>query len=150
MDARGRERLGKFVIAGAGIRERSVPHRGDGVAAVPFCLLRTTQYRQGGFAMLKVTDSATTLLAEARASAGAPDNFGVRFFLAPKDDGPPKDESQLQITFRFVEGPEPADEVVTEEELGVYVAPEAAEAIGDATLDAQGDEGANLRLVLRR
>ncbi|MEX2047015.1 MAG: hypothetical protein WEE03_07610 [Chloroflexota bacterium] len=100
--------------------------------------------------MFKVTDGATTLLSEARASAGAPDNFGVRFFIASMDDGQPKSEAQQQITFKFVEGPEPEDEIVTEEKLPVYVAPEAAEALGDATLDALGDEGARLRLVLRR
>ena len=100
--------------------------------------------------MLKVTNGATALLSEARASAGVPDNFGVRFFLSPKDEGKANEGGQQQITFKFVPSPEPPDEVVTKEPLPVYVAPEVVEAMGDATLDAQLDEGAGRRLVLRR
>jgi hypothetical protein len=105
--------------------------------------------------MLKITDGATTLLSEARASAGVPETFGVRFFLTPRDDGEPSNNGQpgegaLQIAFKFVPSPEPADDVVTAEKVPVYVAPEAVEAIGDATLDAQADEGSSRRLVLRR
>lgn len=101
--------------------------------------------------MLKITENATTLLSEARASAGVPDTFGVRFFLGSKEaDRPTSDDTATQITFKFVPSPEPTDDVVTKEKVPVYVAPDAAEAIGDATLDAQSEEGEGRRLVLRR
>ena len=100
--------------------------------------------------MLKITENATTLLSQARASAGVPDTFGVRFFLGSKDPDGPTDGSPKQITFKFVPSPEPSDDVVTKEKVPVYVASDAAEAMGDATLDAQSEEGEGNRLVLRR
>lgn len=100
--------------------------------------------------MLTITEDAATLLSEARASAGIPETFGVRFFLGPKDGDGPTDGTSKQITFKFVPSPEPSDDVVTKEKVPVYVAPDAAEAMGDATLDAQSAEGEGLRLVLRR
>lgn len=100
--------------------------------------------------MLKITENATALLSEARASAGVPDTFGVRFFLGSKDEDRAADRSQQQITFKFVPSPEPSDSVVTKEKVPVYVAPDAAEAMGDATLDAQSEDGQGSRLILRR
>lgn len=100
--------------------------------------------------MLKITENAATLLSQARASAGVPDTFGVRFFLGSKDPDGPADDSPKQITFKFVPSPDPSDDVVTKEKVPVYVAPDAAEAMGDATLDAQTEEGEGRRLVLRR
>ncbi len=99
--------------------------------------------------MLKITENAATLLSEARASAGVPESFGVRFFLGPRDGDRPTSDAQ-QITFKFVPNPEPTDDVITKEKVPVYVAPDAAQAMGDATLDAQTDVAEGPRLVLRK
>lgn len=93
--------------------------------------------------MLKVTQDATMLLADARSSAGAPDNFGVRFFLTDRQG------EQPQVTFAFVPTPEPSDDVVNEEVVPVYVAPDLAQNVGEATLDTQEVDGSS-RLVLRQ
>ena len=88
--------------------------------------------------MLKITENAATLLSQARASAGVPDTFGVRFFLGSKDPDGPTDESPKQITFKFVPTPEPADDVVTKEKVPVYVAPDAEPTLSAAEREMVG------------
>jgi Fe-S cluster assembly iron-binding protein IscA len=93
--------------------------------------------------MLKITRGAAALLSDARASSGAPEQFGVRFYLI---DSPAQGKA---LAFDFVEFPEPRDEVAEEEGLPVYVAPELAPVVADSTLDAQQEDGRN-QLVFRR
>lgn len=94
--------------------------------------------------MLKVTHDAATLLASARGSAGAPDDFGVRFFVAETTQ-----EGKARIGFEFVPAPQPEDDFIDQEEIPVYVAPELSESLGDATVDARSADGRS-ELVLKR
>jgi Fe-S cluster assembly iron-binding protein IscA len=92
--------------------------------------------------MLKITSGAAAVLSDARASSGAPEQFGVRFYVI---ETPAQGKA---LAFDFVESPEPQDEVAEEQGLPVYVAPELAPAVADSTLDAQQKDGRN-ELVLR-
>jgi Fe-S cluster assembly iron-binding protein IscA len=92
--------------------------------------------------MLKITSGAAELLSAARASSGAPEQFGVRFHVIET----PAEGKSLAVD--FVESPEPQDEVAEEEGLSVFVAREVAPVLADSTLDAEKQDGRN-RLVLR-
>lgn len=92
--------------------------------------------------MLKITSGAAAVLSDARASRGAPEEFGVRFYVV---DSPAQGKA---LAFDFVESPEPQDEIAEEHGLPVYVAPELAPAVADSTLDAEREGGRN-QLVLR-
>lgn len=94
--------------------------------------------------MLKVTQDAATLLTTSRASAGHPDSFGVRFFVAETEP-----EGKARLGFEFVERPQPKDQVTDQLGLPVYVAPELADTLGEATLDAQ-PAASGSTLVLKR
>jgi Fe-S cluster assembly iron-binding protein IscA len=95
--------------------------------------------------MLKITPAAATLLATARESSGKPEDFGVRFSLSEAGTSGP---GSARIRFDFVPNAEPQDEVAEESGLRVYVAPEVSAVVGDATLEAQKDDG-SAQLVLR-
>jgi len=95
--------------------------------------------------MLKITPEAVTLLATARESSGKPEDFGVRFSLS---EGGAPGAASARIRFDFVPNAEPHDEVAEESGLHVYVAPEVSAVVGDATLEAQKDDG-SAQLVLR-
>ena len=60
------------------------------------------------------------MVSDARASSGAPEEFGVRFYLI---DSPAQGKA---LASDFVEFPEPRDQVAEEQGLPVYVAPELA------------------------
>lgn len=92
--------------------------------------------------MLKITHDAAALLSTARASSGAPEQAGVRFYVVETP------QQGKALAFDFVEAPEPQDEVDEQQGLSVYVAPELATAVGDSTLDTQQTDGRS-KLVLR-
>jgi Fe-S cluster assembly iron-binding protein IscA len=89
--------------------------------------------------MLQVTRSAASTLAGARAQEGLPDHFGVRIFAGAT--ATPDMKSAYQ--FGFVEAPETSDQVTEAEGTRVFVAPEVADSLENALLDAE--EG---RLIL--
>jgi Fe-S cluster assembly iron-binding protein IscA len=91
---------------------------------------------------MKITNNAAALLTDARASSGAPEDFGVRFYAV-------KTPAQgTGLAFDFVAAPEPQDEVGEQQGLPVYVARELASVVADSTLDAQESDGRD-QLVLR-
>lgn len=90
--------------------------------------------------MLQVTSRAATTLADARAQIGAPDHFGVRVFASVTP------EAKSAFQFDFVEGPVEGDQVGETEGTRFFVAPEVAEPLENAVLDAE-ETG---RLVLTR
>ena len=94
--------------------------------------------------MLTITQQAGELLSESRQTAGAPDSYGVRIFVAT----PPGEES-ASIAIAFVPEAEPGDQVSEQEGVTAYIAPELVEALDDATLDASGSD-AGRELVLSR
>lgn len=86
--------------------------------------------------MLRITQQAAALLSEARAGAGAPDGYGVRFFAHAAS------QSGTQIGLDFVPQPVEGDQVSKQEGLPVYVAPEVAEPLKEAVVDAKPVDGA--------
>lgn len=86
--------------------------------------------------MLRITQQAAVLLTEARDGAGAPENFGVRFFADMGDQATP------QIGLSFVPAPNEGDQVTEQEGLAVYVAPEVAEPLDAAVIDVKPVNGA--------
>jgi Fe-S cluster assembly iron-binding protein IscA len=92
--------------------------------------------------MLKITNDAATMLSDARASRGAPEEFGVRFYVVETPT------QSAALAFDFVEAPQPQDEVIERPGLPVYVAPELATVVADSTLDTQKTDGRD-QLVLR-
>ena len=93
--------------------------------------------------MFTITQEAVTLLTNERSSRGAPDTYGVRIFAAmpPERDSP-------QIALAFVPEPAAGDEVTEHSGLAAFIAPEVANVVGDATLDASATNG-GAELVLR-
>jgi Fe-S cluster assembly iron-binding protein IscA len=89
--------------------------------------------------MLQVTRGAASTLASERAQEGLPDHFGVRIFAGAT--ATPDMKSAYQ--FGFVEAPETSDQVAEAEGTRVFVAPEVADSLENAVLDAE--EG---RLIL--
>ena len=77
--------------------------------------------------MFSLTANATTELKAARIASGIPDTWGIRFF-APV-------QGQAEVTFRFVDSPEPGDIVGGSDQLHTYVALEVNERHGDAKVD---------------
>jgi Fe-S cluster assembly iron-binding protein IscA len=94
--------------------------------------------------MLTITQKAAELLVESRQTAGAPETYGVRLFVAmPTEGGSPS------LAIAFVPEAEPGDKVTEQEGVTAYVAPEVSEALDDATLDVSGGDGTE-QLVLTR
>jgi iron-sulfur cluster assembly protein len=92
--------------------------------------------------MLTITQKATEKLVETRQTAGAPDSYGVRLFAAmPPAGGEPS------LALAFVPEAEPGDQVMEQEGMTAYVAPEVAQALEDATIDVSAEDGAE-RLVV--
>jgi Fe-S cluster assembly iron-binding protein IscA len=94
--------------------------------------------------MLTLTPTAAMALKRARSQAGAPSNYGVRFFASA-----PLTSQTARLTLDFVESPEPADAVTEEDGLKAYVAPEVEQLVGDAVVDVE-TAGQQANLVLRR
>ena len=94
--------------------------------------------------MLTITKDAAGVLNQNRASSGAPDTYGVRFFTAtPPGGGAPS------VAIAFVPEAQPGDDVVEQEGVTAYLAPEVSEALSEATLDAPPENGGT-ELVLTR
>lgn len=90
--------------------------------------------------MLEVTSGAASTLAGARAEQGLPDHFGVRIYA----DTTASPDTRTTYQFGFVEEPGAYDQVAEAEGTRVFVAPEVADSLENALLDA-GDTG---RLIL--
>ena len=86
--------------------------------------------------MLRITSQAATLLSQARAESGAPDSAGVRFFAHAAT------ETGTEIGLDFVPQPAEGDQVSKQEGVPVYVAPDVAEPLKEAVLDAKPVNGA--------
>ena len=92
--------------------------------------------------MLQVTESAVTVLAEARAAQEVPDTFGVRVFAQADQNGQPA------LALAFAEEAVEGDLVTEQAGTEIYVAPEIAETLADQTLAvADTAEGPQLALV---
>jgi Fe-S cluster assembly iron-binding protein IscA len=92
--------------------------------------------------MLQVTESAVSVLREARAAQEVPESFGVRVFAQANENG------QAAIALAFTEEPVEGDHVTEQGGTEIYVAPELAEPLADTTLDVQHTtEGPQLALV---
>ena len=85
--------------------------------------------------MLRITQQAASVLSQIRAGAGAPDNYGVRFFAQSTTEG------GAQVGLDFVEQPAEGDQVSKQENLPVYVAADVAEPLSEAVVDARPTDG---------
>jgi Fe-S cluster assembly iron-binding protein IscA len=92
--------------------------------------------------MLELTATAATTLASVRSRSGRPDHFGVRIFQSVTPD------AQAAVQFDFVEGPQPGDQVGEAEATPFYVAPEVAQRLDNAVLDAE-DTPEGTQLILK-
>jgi Fe-S cluster assembly iron-binding protein IscA len=93
--------------------------------------------------MLQVTSNAAATLADARSQIGLPGHFGVRIFRGVTP------EAKSVFEFDFVEEPQEGDQVGKTEDTRFFVAPEVAEPLAHALLDAEEtDQGR--QLVLKR
>jgi Fe-S cluster assembly iron-binding protein IscA len=97
--------------------------------------------------MLQMTNTAATTLAKERAQLGLPDHYGVRIF--PSDNL--TNGGRPAYKFAFVEEPEGDDQVGEATGTRFFVAPEIADPLANAVLDAQETErGPALVLKPRR
>jgi iron-sulfur cluster assembly protein len=95
--------------------------------------------------MLTITHDAATLLTSTRARMGAPEDYGVRLSIPEPDAG-----DATGLVLAFVPGPDPGDDVMEQQGIRAYVAPDASAELDDATLDVTPTNGTPPRLVLRR
>ena len=92
--------------------------------------------------MLKVSDSAVSVLEETRTAQEVPESYGVRVFANADESGQPT------LALAFAEQPAEGDEVTQQHGTQVYVAPEVAEPLADSVLDVeQTPEGPQLAVV---
>jgi Fe-S cluster assembly iron-binding protein IscA len=92
--------------------------------------------------MLQVTDSAVSVLEQARADQQVPESFGIRVFARTGNDG------QAALALAFAEEPAEGDQVTEHSGTEVYVAPEVAEPLAEHALDVEDTpEGPQLTLV---
>ena len=92
--------------------------------------------------MLQVTNSAVSVLEEARVAQQLPESFGVRVFARTGNDG------QAALALAFAEEPAEGDQVTEHSGTEVYVAPEVAEPLAEHKLDVeQTPDGPQLALV---
>jgi hypothetical protein len=89
--------------------------------------------------MLQLTSRAAAMLRDERSERGIPDSFGLRV---------QRSEEHAGLRLQFVDGPLDGDEVGATEGLGVFVAPEVADALASQTLDVHEAAG-SAGLVLR-
>lgn len=85
--------------------------------------------------MLRITQQAAELLSDVRIGAGAPPEYGVRFFAEISND------AGTQIGLSFVPTPVEGDQVSNQEGMPVYVAAEVAEPLSEAVIDARAENG---------
>ena len=86
--------------------------------------------------MLRITRQAAALLSQIRADAGAPEDYGVRFFAKSAD------QSGTELGLDFVAQPAEGDQVSKQEDLAVYVAADVVEPLNEAVVDATAADGA--------
>lgn len=92
--------------------------------------------------MLKVSDSAVSVLQETRAAQDVPETYGVRVFANADENGQPT------LALAFAEQPAEGDQVTEQHGTEVYVAPEVAEPLAESVLDVEETpEGPQLALV---
>lgn len=92
--------------------------------------------------MLQVSDSAVSVLQEARTNQEVPDSFGVRVFAQADETG------QAGLALAFAEEPAEGDHVTEQSGTEIYVAPELAEPLAESRLDVEDTpEGPQLALV---
>jgi Fe-S cluster assembly iron-binding protein IscA len=92
--------------------------------------------------VLQVTESAVSVLREARTAQQVPESYGLRVFAQPDESGQPA------LALAFAEQPVEGDQVSEQAGTEVYVAPELAEPLADHLLDTeQTPEGVALTLV---
>lgn len=92
--------------------------------------------------MLEVTENAAKVLDDNRKAQGVPDNFGVRISAEPLPEG------GAAVRIAFVEAAVQGDEVVEQHGAQVYVAPELAEPLAEASLAVEKDDEGE-KLVLK-
>jgi Fe-S cluster assembly iron-binding protein IscA len=92
--------------------------------------------------VLQVSDTAVSVLEEARTAQEVPETFGVRLFAQTDDTG------QAGLALAFAEEPADGDTVTQQHGTDIYVAPELAEPLATSMLDVeQTPEGPQLALV---
>jgi Fe-S cluster assembly iron-binding protein IscA len=92
--------------------------------------------------VLQVSDSAVSVLQEARSAQDIPDEFGIRVFAQPDESG------EAALALAFAEEPVEGDQVTEQQGQAIYVAPELAEPLAGTVLDvADTPEGPQLTLV---
>lgn len=92
--------------------------------------------------MLQATDSAVSVLRDARAAQELPDSYGVRVFAQADENG------QAALALAFAEEPVEGDQVTEKDGTEIYVAPELAEPLAESLLDVEDTaEGPQLALV---
>lgn len=92
--------------------------------------------------MLQITPSAAALLSDIRQGSDVPDSYGLRVYPEAAEAG------EVTIGLGFTEEPATGDQVMEQEGLRVFVAPELAAPLDQAAIDVTDQEGA-ARLVFR-
>lgn len=91
--------------------------------------------------MLQVSSNAAAALEEARNAQEVPQNYGVRIY------GEPDEQGQVGIGLAFSEAPEDGDQVTEQAGTEIYIDPQVAEPLADSMIDLeQTDEGPQLVL----
>lgn len=91
-----------------------------------------------------MTEAAVNALKDLRRDAEVPDDSAIRIQMMQSEP-----DARPGIGFIFVERPEQGDEVVSQQEgISVFVAPDLANPLSEAVLDAQPTDGGAM-LVLR-
>lgn len=97
--------------------------------------------------MLTCTANAATVLEKVRQDNAIPEDFGVRLFAAPTDEG------EVGLGIDFTAEPAAGDQVSEQHGTTLIVAPEIAEQLTDLTLDVVPDPSMDgqgeTQLVLR-
>jgi len=92
--------------------------------------------------VLTVTPIASEAIRQLVESAGPPQPAGIRIATGePTEQGTP-------ISLALVEGPEPGDEVVVEDDASVFLEPTVSEVLDHTVLDAELSDG-NVSFALR-
>jgi hypothetical protein len=82
--------------------------------------------------MVEISQQATELLTAVRSGEDIPDTYGVRFRSEKAQDG------SDAVGIALAQGPVTGDEVVLDQALPVYVAPEVSQEVSNAVLDVEG------------
>jgi Fe-S cluster assembly iron-binding protein IscA len=91
--------------------------------------------------MLQVTSNAALTIAGVRDQQGMPETMGIRITAGPASNS----DSAASFQLGFVEEPMAGDQVTETEGTRVFVAPEVADVLSNATLDFAEESG---RLIL--